>query len=74
MRLKLALVTILAIFAPASSAWAQGCALCYTTASAAGAAAERSLNWGILALLAPALIMFLSVLFLLFRRAASTSA
>jgi len=72
--LKLALVAFVGVLAPARDAYAQGCALCYTTASAAGAAAERSLNWGILALLAPALILFLSVVVLLFRRAASASA
>jgi len=55
--------------AAARGAWAQGCALCYTTASAAGAAAQRSLDWGILALLVPALVLFLGVLFLLYRRA-----
>ncbi len=69
MRPRLAFVVLLALLATARGTWAQGCALCYTTASAAGAAAQRSLNWGILALLAPALIMFLGVLFLLFRRA-----
>jgi hypothetical protein len=73
MRVKFALVALLAMFASARGALAQGCALCYTTASAAGAAAERSLNWGILALLAPALIMFLGVLFLLYRRTVSAT-
>jgi len=73
MRLRLAFLILAGLFATARGAWAQGCALCYTTASAAGAAAERSLNWGILALLAPALIMFLGVLFLLFRRAVATT-
>jgi hypothetical protein len=68
MRLRFAFAALVALLANSGSAWAQGCALCYTTASAAGAAAERSLNWGILALLAPALIMFLGVLFLLYRR------
>jgi hypothetical protein len=69
MRLKLAFVILVGLFATARGAWAQGCALCYTTASAAGAAAQRSLNWGIFALLAPALVLFLGVLFLLYRRA-----
>lgn len=69
MRLRLAFVILVVLLAAARGAWAQGCALCYTTASAAGAAAERSLNWGIFALLAPALVLFLGVLFLLYRRA-----
>jgi hypothetical protein len=74
MRVKIALVALLGVFADARGALAQGCALCYTTASAAGQAAERSLDFGILALLAPALILFLGVMFLLYRRAVSASA
>ena len=55
----------------AQPAAAQGCALCYTTASAAGSAAIRALHVGILAVLIPALILFLSILFMLVRRAAA---
>lgn len=55
-------------FAPGAAA--QSCALCYTTASAAGAAGIHSLKVGILALLLPALTMFLWVLSMIFRRAA----
>ena len=69
MRPKFAFVILAGLLGSAHGAWAQGCALCYTTASAAGAAAQRSLDWGILALLAPALVLFLGVLFLLYRRA-----
>lgn len=69
MRLGRAIFLGLALLAAATRAHAQGCALCYTTASAAGAAAEHALNWGILALLAPALVLFLGVILLLFRRA-----
>jgi len=69
MRLRFAFVIFVGLLAAARGAWAQGCALCYTTASAAGAAAQRSLDWGILALLVPALVLFLGVLFLLYRRA-----
>jgi hypothetical protein len=74
MRSKLALLAVFTILGSANSAHAQGCALCYTTASAAGAAAQRSLDWGIFALLAPALTLFLCVLFLLYRRAISAAA
>jgi hypothetical protein len=73
MRLKFALLTVFALLGAARDAYAQGCALCYTTASAAGAAAQRSLDWGILALLTPALTLFLCVLFLLYRRAISAT-
>ena len=74
MRSRFALLSLLTLLTSARGAYAQGCALCYTTASAAGAAAQRSLDWGILALLAPALTLFLCVLFLLYRRAISAAA
>jgi hypothetical protein len=74
MRIKFALATLIAILASASGAFAQGCALCYTSASALGAAGQRSLDYGILALLTPALVLFLSVMFLLYRRAVSATA
>ncbi len=73
MRLKFALVALIAILTSARGAFAQGCALCYTTASQLGAAGQRSLDYGILALLAPALVLFLSVMFLLYRRAVSAA-
>jgi len=73
MRMKLGLVTLLAILASAQGAFAQGCALCYTSASAIGQAGERSLDIGILALLTPALVLFLAVMFLLYRRATAAT-
>ena len=74
MRSRFALLTVVfTILCSARGAYAQGCALCYTTASAAGAAAQRSLDWGILALLTPALMLFLAVMFLLYRRAVSAA-
>jgi hypothetical protein len=74
MRLKFAFVGLLAILASAQGAFAQGCALCYTSASAVGQAGQRSLDYGILALLTPALVLFLSVMLLLYRRAVSATA
>jgi hypothetical protein len=74
MRLRFALVMGFAVFGSTPGAYAQGCALCYTTASATSAAAQRSLDFGILTLLAPALILFLSVMFLLYRRAVAAIA
>jgi len=53
----------------ATPAFAQGCALCYTTAAAAGKAAARSLDLGILILLIPTLLMFIAILVLAIRRA-----
>jgi hypothetical protein len=73
MRSRFAFLAIFAILGSARGSFSQGCALCYTTASAAGVAAQRSLDWGILALLAPALTLFLCVLFMLYRRAVSSS-
>jgi hypothetical protein len=74
MRLKFIFVTLIAILASASGAFAQGCALCYTSASALGQSGQRSLDYGILALLTPALVLFLCVMFLLYRRAVSATA
>jgi hypothetical protein len=74
MRTKFVLTAVLAVLASAQGAFAQGCALCYTTASAVGRAGERSLDYGILALLTPALVLFLSVMFLLYRRATAATA
>ena len=74
MRLRFVHLSPLLALGVTSRAHAQACALCYTTASAAGAAAQRSLDWGILALLAPALVLFLSVMILLYRRAISSAA
>jgi hypothetical protein len=74
MRLKFVAAVLVAIVASASSAFAQGCALCYTSASAVGAAGQRSLDYGILALLTPALVLFLTVMFMLYRKAVSANA
>ena len=74
MRLKLSIATLLALFVSAQGVFAQGCALCYTSASAIGQNAERSLDFGILTLLAPALVLFLAVIFMLYRRAVSATA
>jgi len=74
MRLKFAVAATIAMLASASGAYAQGCALCYTSASAVGQAGQRSLDYGILALLTPALVLFLSVMYLLYRRAVAATA
>ena len=74
MRLKFIFVALIAILVSASGVFAQGCALCYTSASAVGQAGQRSLDYGILALLTPALVLFLGVMFLLYRRAVSATA
>jgi hypothetical protein len=72
MRSKFALATILTMLGSASGAHAQGCALCYTTAANLGASGQHALDLGILALLTPAVLIFLGVMFMLYRRSAST--
>jgi len=74
MRLKFVLASIVALLASAQGAFAQGCALCYSSASALGQQGERSLDYGILTLLIPALILFATVVFMLYRRAVSATA
>ena len=74
MRVKFVLAALISTLASAQGAFAQGCALCYTSASAVGQAGQRSLDYGILALLTPALVLFLSVMFLLYRRAVAATA
>ena len=73
MRLKIILTALFALLASAQGAFAQGCALCYSSASALGSSGERSLDIGIVTLLAPALILFLAVVFMLYRRAVSAT-
>lgn len=74
MRLKFALLAVFTVLCSALGAHAQSCALCYTTASQTSVAAQRSLDFGILTLLAPALTLFLAVIFMLYRRAVAASA
>jgi hypothetical protein len=73
MRLRLLILSMAAVLGIAQGAYAQGCALCYTSASALGASGERSLDFGILALLTPALVLFLCVMFMLYRRATAAT-
>lgn len=68
-----ALLSVLCGFAASPSAFAQGCAMCYTSAVGAGPAA-RAIDYGIIALLLPALLLFIAVFVLLIRRAAAAAA
>ena len=65
----LILLCALCVSVASPSACAQGCAMCYTSAAAASAAAMRSLNIGILVLLLPPLAMFIGILTYTVRRA-----
>jgi hypothetical protein len=73
-RFRTVLTAVVAALGLAPGAYAQGCALCYTTASATSNAAQHSLRVGIFTLLIPALALFLGVFFLLYRRAIAASA
>ena len=74
MRAKFLIPALLAILGTAQGAFAQGCALCYSSASALGSRGERSLDIGILTLLTPALVLFLAVIYMLYRRATAATA
>ena len=63
----------LGALAGARPLFAQGCAMCYTSAAAAGPHAAEALDHAILALLVPALVLFASIFVLLIRRAAAAS-
>ncbi len=56
----------------AQGVFAQGCAMCYTQASAAGAHAQHSLDVGIIVLLLPSLVLFGGVFVMLKRSQAPT--
>jgi uncharacterized membrane protein YjgN (DUF898 family) len=56
------------VLAASSTAYAQGCAMCYTSASAAKAGAIQALRSGILILLIPSLLIFVATAVLVIRR------
>ncbi len=63
-----------ALLAFAPAALAQGCVMCYTSASAAGHRGERALDTAILVLLIPPLLLFIGILVFAFRRSRASSA
>ena len=52
----------------ASATFAQGCALCYSDAAATGPTAQAALRHGILVLIIPPTLIFLTMLSTLYRR------
>ena len=50
------------------SAWAQGCVMCYTSASALGGNGSRALDKAILVLWIPPALIFFSIFGLIYRR------
>jgi hypothetical protein len=63
-----ALVIALALLSVPLSAFAQGCALCYTQAASAGARMIAALRSGILILIAPPMLMTVGVAIVAYRR------
>ena len=57
-----------AALVPAKAAFAQGCALCYSDASATSPQAQAALRHGILILLIPPMMIFSGLFALLYRR------
>ena len=55
------------VFSSSALAYAQGCAMCYTSAAAAKAGALQALRSGILILLVPALTMFAGIFVVIYR-------
>ena len=66
---RLAAGTAIAALGFAPGAWAQGCVLCYTSLASSGPTAMHAFQMAMFALLIPALLLFLGVFFLVFRRA-----
>ncbi len=77
-RLAAGLAAAFAIFATlislAPAAFAQGCVMCYTSASAASKRGERALDHAIIALLLPVLSLFVGILVFAWRRSRAASA
>jgi hypothetical protein len=66
-RLAVGLAIVALGFAP--GARAQGCVLCYTSLASSGPTAMHAFQMAMFALLIPALLLFLGVFLLIFRRA-----
>ena len=58
---------LIGLFSSSARAYAQGCAMCYTSAAAAKAGALQALRSGILILLVPALVMFAGIFVVIYR-------
>jgi hypothetical protein len=60
-------VALTGLLSSSALAYAQGCAMCYTSAAAAKAGAIQALRSGILILLLPALVMFAGIFIVIYR-------
>ena len=61
------LLVVTAILLPVQQSFAQGCAGCYTTTAAGGTQTIHALRFGILVLLIPPVLMFASLVWILWR-------
>jgi hypothetical protein len=66
---KMAAVLTVAALGFTPGAWAQGCVLCYTSLSNGGPGAMHAFQMAMLALLIPALLLFIGMSLLIFRPA-----
>lgn len=69
---KTILAVAMCLLGAVAQGFAQGCAMCYTSAAAAGKTATHALNLGIIVLLLPSLLLFLGVLAFTFYRGTSS--
>ena len=60
-------VALIGLVCSSAPAYAQGCAMCYTSAASAKAGAIEALRSGILILLLPALFMFAGIFVVIYR-------
>ncbi len=65
---RLCLFSITAAVLAASKLYAQSCAMCYTSATAANGGGVRALQHGILILLFPPLLIFIGIFVVAYRR------
>lgn len=61
------LLALTAILLPVQQSFAQGCTSCYTTTAAGGTQTVHALRFGILILLIPPILMFASLVWILWR-------
>lgn len=68
MRTLRTLAVVICLLAMASPARAQGCSMCYSSASQQDTRAQQALNLGIIVLIIPPVLLFAGVMVTAFRR------
>lgn len=72
MRALRTLAVVICLLAVAAPALAQGCSMCYSSASQQDARAQQALNLGIIVLIIPPVLLFAGVMVTAFRRREET--